>query len=92
MQGTIGPIERARVMDLQLLQDDKPLTPAHRVPSSAFRNLKDLFFLGLVVWFGKLLDKVLLSSIPFASGDAEGNSWHYPNLDPDARWIKPWNQ
>eukprot|EP00438_Fugacium_kawagutii_P010637 Skav234435 [mRNA] locus=scaffold3409:116777:120527:- [translate_table: standard] len=29
--GTIGPIERARVVDLQQLPDDKPLTPAHRV-------------------------------------------------------------
>ena len=49
MQGTIGPIERARVMDLQSPQDDKPLTPAHRVPLSALSKLKILFVFNCLV-------------------------------------------
>ena len=49
MQGTIGPVDRARVMDLQSPQDDKPLTPAHRVPSSPFPQLNFLVcFLSLL--------------------------------------------
>ena len=34
-QGTIGPVERSRAMDLQSLGDpEKPLSPAHRVFAS----------------------------------------------------------
>ncbi len=53
-QGTIGPVERARVMDLQSLDDsEKPLSPAHRVFASMWCGI--LFILRvckLPAWIG----------------------------------------